>query len=932
MSKGKNPLSSLTSKAQRATKKATSKSSQVRINRNVTERIKSQREARSRRRAEYKSKLPKNPLKRFLYYLHPKHFAEYWFNRDGLLRFLKIVGIGIAIFLLLTVGVFAYFRKDLPKNITDLKTCTEGASTTYYDRTGTTLLWASSGDVECFPVSIEQISPYLQKAVVANEDKNFYNHGGFSMDGLVRAALNNARGGSTQGGSTITQQFVKNSIIDSSEQTISRKLKELILAIEIERTYEKKEILNAYLNEIPFGSVYYGAQATANGFFNKSAKDLTLDEAAMMTALIPSPSYYSPTGNHTDELITNRNIVLDKMVEQGAVTKEEAEAAKKVDTLAKIVPTKDKYKNIVAPYFVTEAEERLEKEYGSQNVRKAGFKVTTTVDLKLQKYAEDAIANGIARIERDGGDNAALVAVDAQTGQVLALVGGRGFSYPTFGQINYATTPRSPGSTFKPYDYASLMTQNKSWGAGSTFYDLNTDFGGGYRPKDYDFREPGAISMRQSIGGSRNTPAIKAMYLAGIENTHNLAKKMGLTTGITGCDGAPNCEGILSTAIGDGGQVRLDEHVNAFATFSRMGKYKPITYVLKVEDARGKVIKEWKDTVGEQVLSDEIAYSINSILTDASARYIGLDGQVRIPGVTTAVKTGTTNNSDNGWLMGYSTKIVAGVWIGHHENKTLRGFMEQKTSPIWREFFKNAHAGLAGAGDQWQKPAGIKTVCINQVTGYATTSGGKCDIFPSWYQPQYPDNTKKAVIDTVSKKLATECTPERAKQEITGGGIRSELPTSDPLYNNWIRPVQARYGASGGAIPTEKDDVHTCDPADKPSVTLTTDYEGSGKYTFEATVVKGKHPLTNVSFKIDGTVLTGGSFDVTESGTVTFSYTSTSTDTKEVTVEVVDSVLYSATDAETVTFQTALRNRNTSPVTVASANPFSTRKTKSSRN
>lgn len=897
MSKLKNPFLAFKDKLKRTAKKPSKTTQGVRVNRSVTSRAKAHKDTRARKRAEYLATLPKNPVKRFLYRMHPKRLAKFWFSRDGAILALKIIGIGFAVLMIMTLSVFAYYRKDLPKNITDLKTCSQGASTTYYDRTGQTLLWASSGDVECYPVKFDNISPYLRNSVIASEDKDFYKHGGFSASGVLRAGINNLRGGDTQGGSTITQQFVKNSLL-TQEQRISRKIKELILSIELERSYSKNEILNAYLNEIPFGSTYDGAEAASRGYFNKSAKDLTLDEAALLTAIIPAPSYYSPTGNHTDKLLLRQHYVLDLMVQQGYIKKDEAEAAKKVDTLAKVVATKNKYKDILAPYFVTEAETRLEGEYGSLNLRKYGYKVTTTVDLKLQKYAEDAVANGISRIVRDGGDNAALVAVEAQTGQVLAMVGGRGFDYPVYGQVNYATTPRSPGSTFKPYDYASLMTKSKDWGPGSTLYDVNTDFGYGYKPKDYDFKEPGALSMRLAIGGSRNTPALKAMYMAGIQYVHDTAKKMGLKSGITGCytPGVEDCGEILSTGIGDGGQIRLDEHVNAFGTFARMGVYKPITYVLKVEDSRGKVLKEWKDTAGERVLDEQVAYSINSITSDGSARYIGLDGQVRINGVTTAVKTGTTNNSDNGWLMGYNTKIVAGVWIGNHENKVLRGFMEQKTAPIWREFFAKANEGLPGAGDKWVKPAGIKTVCIDTVTGYATTNGGKCDIFPSWYTPQYPDNSKKAVIDSVSKKLATECTPDAAKQTITGGGIRSELPTSDPLYNNWIKPVQARYGAGGGAIPTEKDDVHTCDPADKPTITLITTPDGAGKYLISAEVAQGKNPLTTVNFKVNGTIIDGGSVSITSSGTTTpISYTVVGTDPVNMTAQVIDSVLYDVT-------------------------------------
>lgn len=883
---------------------STKKSSKQIVNRNIGDRMRARKDLKSRRRADRRARMPKNPIKRFFFYLHPKNFAAYWFNRDGLIRFLKISGVALAISMIFLLAVFAYFRKDLPRNITDLKTCSQGASTLYYDNTGQTLLWASSGDVECYPVALENISPNLQKAVIAIEDKDFYSHGGFSAEGLTRAFFSNIRGdtGNLQGGSTITQQFVKNSLL-SQEQTYTRKIKELILAIELERTYTKDEILNAYLNEISFGSTFAGAEAAAKGYFNKSAKELSLDEAATLAALLPAPTYYSPTGENTAELIDRRNYVLDLMAQQGYVSQEEANKAKEVKTLAKVVEKRGKYTNIRAPYFVLEAQKRLEQEYGATNLRKAGFKVTTTVDLRLQQIAEEAVANNLSFTLAGGGDSAALVAVDAPTGKVIAMVGGRDFNYPGYGQVNFATTPRSPGSTFKPYDYAALMTKSEDWGAGSIMYDLDTHFGGGYRPKDFDFRQPGAMSIRQALGGSRNTPAIKAMYMSGIEYVHETAKKMGLKSGVTGCytPGVEDCQEILSTAIGDGGQVRLDEHVNGFATFSRMGMYKPITYYTKVEDGRGKVIYEWQDSEGERAIDEQVAYSMANIMTDGSVRYIGLDNRVRINGVTTAVKTGTTNNSDNGWMLGYSTKIAAGVWVGHHENKTLAGFMERKTAPIWREFFQRAHEGLEGADAVWDKPQGVKTVCLNPTTGYAVSSGGKCDIFPSWYTPQYPDNTKTAVIDTVSNKLATECTPERAKQTITGGGIRAELPSSDPLYNNFMEPIRARYGgAGGGAIPTEKDDIHTCNDSDKPTISLSnvTD-NGDGTYTITAKVKKGKYPLSTVTFSMDGSVMPGGSYDLTNSNDIKFEFDISRNGTYTITAEVVDSVLYDANDSTT---------------------------------
>jgi penicillin-binding protein 1A len=644
-----------------------------------------------------------------------------------------------------------------------------------------------------------------------------------------------------------------------------------------------------------------GAQAAANGYFNKAAKDLTVDESAMLAAVIPAPTYYSPYGNHTKELVSRQHYVIDLMQSQGYITKNTAEAAKKVDTLAKIVPSHSKYKNIIAPHFVLAAQEELEKEYGATNVQKAGFRVITTLNLTLQGYAEKAITDNIYMVDRDGGDNAALVSIDVATGQVLAEVGSRDFNYPDFGELNMATTPRSPGSSFKPYDYATLMTVSKNWGAGSIIYDLVTNFGSAwnnYTPRDYDFKEQGAQPIRYALGGSRNIPAIKAMYVAGIQNVINTAKKLGIVSG-TSCE--PDCG--LSSAIGDGSEIRLDEHANAFATFSRMGVYKPKTYILKISDTKNKTIKEWKDTGGKQVLDPQVAYIINDMLSDDAARYIRGSSNFNLPGVTTALKTGTTNGMDNGWLMMYSTKIASGVWIGHHENTAMwcgvYGCMEGKTGVIMAQYMRKAHEGLAGAGDKWQKPSGVKTVCVDPITGYATNSGGRCDIFPSWYQARYANTTQTAIIDTVSGKLATDCTPAAAKQTITGGGILSELPTSDSLYNNFIAPIKARYGSAGGLIPTATDDVHNCSDT-KPAVSLTVSEVSDGEYELTAKVTQGTHPLKTLNFKADGQIVSGGSFSITANGTypsTPLTYIATSTDPITFTAEVIDNVLYSNTSA-----------------------------------
>lgn len=909
MTNFKDRFPSLKNRAKRMPRKSARGRSQVRVGRNIGNSIKLHRDSRARKRAEYLATLPKNPVARVLYRLHPKRVYGFFTSRDGIILSLKVIGVGLAVFLVFMLALFAYFRKDLPKGVDNLTTCSQGASSTYYDRTGQTLLWTSSGDVECFPVKYEDMSPYLRDAVVASEDKDFYKHGAFSMSGIIRAGISDLlKRGTTQGGSTITQQFVKNSLL-SSQRSVTRKVKELILSIELERSYSKNQILTAYLNEIPFGSVYDGAEAASRGYFNKPAKDLTLDEAALLTAIIPAPTYYSPYGNNINELIDRQHHVIDIMMSQGYITKAQADAAKKVNVLAKLSTSSNKYSGIIAPYFVLQVQEQLEKQYGAVNVQKAGFKVITTLDLRLQKVAESVVADTMPKVVRNNGQNMAVDAEDTQTGQVLAQVGGRDFNYPGYGQENMAAIPRSPGSSFKPYDYSSLMTQKQNWGAGSTLYDLKTNFGYGYSPNDYDLKGLGAISMRTAIGQSRNIPAIKAMYIAGIQNTLDMAHKMGVVSG-TSCE--PNCG--LSSAIGDGSEIRLDEHVNGYSTLARMGVYKPLTYVLKVQDRYGKTLQQWKNTPGTQVLDPQIAYIINSILSDPRPSYFGNSYRLG-NGYKSAMKTGTTNSLDNGWMMGYTPNLAFGLWMGRqYDIKSMYNYTDTILGPAWNSFMTQANKILGVKAQSWTQPAGIKTVCINQATGYATTSGGTCDIFPSWYQPRYPGTTQKAVIDTVSGKLATNCTPDLARQTITSGGILSEVPSSDPLYNNFIKPEQARYKGSGGAIPSTYDDIHgqgtsatndVCND-NQPSVSISGP-SSSTNYKFTATVTQGGAPLKTLNFKIDGAVADGGSYDCSTTNCaapsgITYTYIPTSSgQSHTIAAEIIDNNLYDET-SNSITF------------------------------
>ncbi|MCA9342552.1 penicillin-binding protein, partial [Candidatus Saccharibacteria bacterium] len=503
----------------------------------------------------------------------------------------------------------------------------------------------------------------------------------------------------------------------------------------------------------------------------KSAKDLTLDEAVMFAAIPKSPAYYSPYSNDFDiEAFTGRqHYILDQMVEQGFISSEERDAAKQVDTVAKVVPRKPKYEGILHPWFVLAAKEELEETRGKDAVQRSGWKVITTLDKNLQAEAEKQVSDGLVQVRRQGGDVAAFVAEDVKTGQIVSLVGGSDFSNPDYGQNNYARLRLPPGSSFKPYDYTALIENTTNSGAGSVLYDTQGPLEGypctsKARPKsggnclwDYDFRYPGPMTIRYALGGSRNVPAVKAMLTAGIDETIQTAEKLGLKSGYKCYEDqtlTSESQCYASSAIGDGAYLRLDEHVHAFGSLSRNGKNIPQTYILKIEDASGKVVDEWESTEGEQAVRPESAYIISDILSDPKASYFSSKAH-DFNGHDYALKTGTTNDTKDGWLMGYSTQYAAGVWVGYHTREIeMTGFMENMTRPIWKGWMDAIHSNLQP--EPREKPAGIQEqqayIVRSHVGAGSVEPSPATDLFPSWYQNNRERSTKKTVIDQVSNK------------------------------------------------------------------------------------------------------------------------------------------------------------------------------------
>lgn len=941
----------------------------------MADRAKARKSARAAAKATYLSTLPKNRLKRLLARIEPRHLAEYWFSREGGIMALKIIGIAIIVGFFMTIGLFAYFRKDLPK-IKDISGGDLGGSITYYDRTGQTVLFQDYNAIKRLPVKDDEISPFMKQATVAIEDKDFYKHGAFDVRGIMRAAIHDVtgRGGTVQGGSTITQQLVKLNENWTNNRTITRKVKELILAVELEREYSKKDILTGYLNIAPYGGVEYGVESAARDYFQTSAKNLTLAQSAMLAAIPQSPSFYSPYASSQfnpavtadtfskTAMLNRQHYILDQMVKQGFITRQQAADAKQVDVLAQVHQQSPKYKNIRAPYFVLAAKQELQQTYGASTVQRGGWKVITTLDLRLQDKAEELVASNYRNISRFGADEEAMVAEDVQTGQIVSLVGGTDFTNEDHGQNNYAAGIKiPPGSSFKPYDYAALINNNNNVGAGSVFYDMQGVIPGypctnKNSPKtdknanclwDYDFKYPGPLTLRYALGGSRNVPAVKAM-LATVPNDTSPGRVNSVNKVIATASDmmankynqskrqrSYNCyadEALSKTtqcygasAIGDGAFLHLDDHVNGLSTLARMGNAIPRTYILKITDAAQKTVYQWKQPKAAQVIKPDTAYIVNDMASDYRASYLpgscsennctplragGYKFQ-RYNGWRFAVKTGTTNDGYDGLMTSWSTKYAVVSWVGHHTRRvTLRSSMENLTEPLTRGWMEYAHQNEKAVN--WTPPPGLKTapafIVRNHVGIGSIEPSPANDLYPSWYAGSSNARNSSQTIDKVSNKLATSCTPPAARQ--VAANSNAAFWNID-IFNGG-RTSTGGSSASAGSATTATDDVHNCNDS-PPSVTLTVPDNCVGSCTITATVSQGTHALSDpqypsfpgtLTITLDGQTIYSRSVS-SSPDSVSFTYNPSGTGSGTLVATVTDSVLYSGSDSKTLTYSTA---------------------------
>lgn len=616
-----------------------------------------------------------------------------WLKRIfWLLVFLFMVGVITAI------SLFIYYSKDLP-NPGKINKRVVIESTKIYDRTGEHLLYELYGEEKRTVVPIENIPETVKKATIVLEDNIFYSHHGFDAAAITKAACYEISskiglgdlGGlcPKRGGSTITQQFIKNSLL-TSERRYSRKIKELILAIEIENKFSKDDILGMYLNEIPYGSNSYGIEAAAKTFFGVSVGDLTLAQAALLACLPNAPSYYSPYGSHTDKLLNRWTYALDRMYELGYITEEQKESAKNEDILSQVKPLS----NILqAPHFSMYVKEKLEEQFGEKELQSKGLKVYTTLDWDLQKKAENIVLEGVnAEGAKWRFSNAALVAVNPQNGQVLAMAGSKDYWDKSIdGNVNVATRLRQPGSSFKPYIYARAFQEGYT--PDTIIYDVPTNFGKDgsgnyYRPNNYDGSFHGPMKMKEALARSLNIPAVKALYLVGIKDAINQVELMGINT-------LKNPHLGLSLVLG-GGEVKLLEHVGAFGVFGAEGIKHEQKVVLRIEDNSGNEVANYEKSEGKRVLERNSALQITEILSDDNLRKptFGANSKLNVPGHQVAVKTGTTNDFKDGWTIGTTPSLTVGVWAGNNNSSSMRVGADgiYVAGPIWNKFMTEALA------------------------------------------------------------------------------------------------------------------------------------------------------------------------------------------------------------------------------------------------
>ena len=722
-------------------------------------------------------------------------------NIASVLLVMMVVGLFSVIF------IFAYFSRDLP-NPNQLLERTFELSTRFYDRNDN-LLYEVYGDKNRTLIKLNDVSSDVAHATLSVEDSEFYLHKGFSLKGIIRALRNTVFGEGLQGGSTLTQQAIKTTLL-TQERTVVRKIKELILSLQLENRYTKDEILQMYLNESPYGGLNYGIYSASKAYFNKEPKELTLAESAYLAGLTQSPSYYSQFGANPEAGIERKNYVLYLMNERGWVqndgkryylSDEEYESARNevlnFDT-AKIP--------LEAPHFTYYVKQYLIDILGQEAVEMGGLKVKTTLDLDTQKLAQKIVQEEIDDSENLNIYNGSMVVIDPRDGGILAMVGSKGYNLDPYPEncvsgstgensckfdpyVNVALAKRQPGSTIKPITYATMLSQGYT--VAYPFLDVPTKFEGSapdkpYEPVNYDGQYRGVISFRKSLANSINVTAVKALKIVGIDNMIDQAEKMGITT-------FKDRERYgLALTLG-GGETKLLELTGAFSAFAAKGVFREPNPVIEVTDQKGRVV--YKPAQNERkVLSEEVAFLISDVLSDDGARsdVFGANSLLNIPGRQVAVKTGTTDDKRDNYAVGYTPSVVAGVWVGNSNNEKMNPYVASGISgatPIWRRFMIEYLEGKDV--EKFEAPSSVEKMEVDKLTGGLPYKD--FEKRTEWFA----ENTKPSAVSDwfeririceIDGRIANQgCIDADKSKEKDFIRIKAEFPEWQTSIDNWVK-------------------------------------------------------------------------------------------------------------------------------------------------
>ncbi len=729
----------------------------------------------------------------------PKRSNLSLFSTLAVVMFVGVLG------LVLFVGLlFAWYAKDLPRP--DKVRRVEGLSTVILDRNGESL-YDVYEDQNRIQIAFADIPQYVKDATIAIEDKEFYKHQGLSTAGIARAMVSIFLFHNTQGGSTLTQQLVKNVLL-TQERTLPRKMKEAVLAIQIERKYTKDEILQMYLNEAPYGGTAVGVEAGAQYYFGKHAKELNLVESAVLAGFPQSPNMYSPFGKDPKAYVWRAQQVLRRMREDGYISPiQEAEARKQLDIVV-FVKTGNALR---APHFVAYVKELLIDKFGEKTVASGGLKVTTTIDWKLQEKAQEIVADEVGKVKYLKVTNGAAVVIDPTSGEILAMVGSKDYSATDSSgfKFNVATQGlRQPGSAIKPITYAAAF--KKGYTASTLLMDVDTKYPSGdpvkpeYNPKNYDGKFRGPLQLRFGLGNSINTIAVKVSALVGVKDVLRMGYDMGLTTL------EPTDENMkrfgLSLTLG-GGEIKLLDLTSAFGVFATGGLRQEPVAILKVEDAKGKVLYEYKAPSARRVLGADIAYLISDILSDNGARkeVFGERSYITIAGRTVAAKTGTTDDKRDNWTMGYTTNRVVGVWVGNNDNSEMHPSLASGVTgaaPIWNRIIREA---IKNQPDKpFFKPDNIVEMDIDAYGGGLPVDGNptRKERFIKGTEPTGPSPIyqKIKVSKKDNNKLANSIEIANNDYDTKSFVVFSEQdPVSTDGKNRWQEAIDAWANGQGDA-------------------------------------------------------------------------------------------------------------------------------------